>query len=68
MKWRFRKRQQPPPGDADEAREARERAEQALREAREEGHEARSIARRLKAQREENHFSQLILAALREGR
>ncbi|WP_067967556.1 DUF7620 family protein [Nocardiopsis trehalosi] len=71
MTW-FRKlcrRHRPaPPVTTEEAAAQANRAAAALNEARAREPEVRSVAARLRAQREENHFSELILQALREGR
>lgn len=69
MRWPWKRGKRPPPTPKrSEAKQARERAEGQLEEARKDTPEVLRIARALKAQREENHFSPMILKALREER
>lgn len=68
MKWPWNRKKRPPQPGREEARQAREHAEEALDQARKDTPEVLRIARALKAQREENHFSPMILKALREER
>jgi hypothetical protein len=65
----FCRRHRPaPPVTTEEAAAQATRAQAALDEARAREPEVRSVAARLRAQRAENHFAELIMAALREGR
>lgn len=66
--WRRRCGQPEPPVSAQEAAQARAESEEALEQARGREREVRGLAQRLKAQREDNHFADLIRRALEEGR
>lgn len=62
---RLKRRFDPPPVTTEEITQIRQRTERGAEEARAIDREVRDVVRRLRVQREENHFGPLIWAALR---